>query len=49
VESTEHGYVLTDLDSVNGTYVRIADEQELRHGDYLFVGRKLMRVEMNTN
>lgn len=38
--------VLTDLNSRNGTYVRIKDERELAHGDYLFVGRKLLRVEI---
>jgi pSer/pThr/pTyr-binding forkhead associated (FHA) protein len=40
------GYVVTDLDSRNGTYIRIAEEQMLSHGDYLFVGRQLLRVEM---
>ncbi|EYF04058.1 FHA domain-containing protein [Chondromyces apiculatus] len=47
----EHGskFSLTDLNSRNGTYVRIKAERELQHGDYLFVGRKLLRVEMNTN
>lgn len=47
----EHGgkFTLTDLNSRNGTYVRIKAERELTHGDYLFVGRKLLRVEMNTN
>jgi pSer/pThr/pTyr-binding forkhead associated (FHA) protein len=42
-------FTLTDLNSRNGTYVRIKAERELQHGDYLFVGRKLLRVEMNTN
>lgn len=37
---------LTDLDSRNGTYVRIQGEQELAHGDYLFLGKQLLRVEM---
>jgi len=41
--------VLTDLESRNGTYVRIVNERELEHGDYLFIGRKLLRVELNTN
>lgn len=40
---------LTDLNSRNGTYVRIDGEQELQHGDYVFMGRKLLRVEMNSN
>jgi pSer/pThr/pTyr-binding forkhead associated (FHA) protein len=37
---------LTDLNSRNGTYVRIKNERELAHGDYLFIGRKLLRVEI---
>ena len=39
--------VLTDTGSRNGTFVRIEGAQELFHGDYLFVGRKLLRVELN--
>lgn len=42
-------FTLTDLNSRNGTYVRVKSERELAHGDYLFIGRKLLRVEMNTN
>jgi predicted component of type VI protein secretion system len=47
----EHGgkFSLTDLSSRNGTYVRIKSERELAHGDYVFIGRKLLRVELNTN
>jgi pSer/pThr/pTyr-binding forkhead associated (FHA) protein len=37
---------LTDLNSRNGTYIRLKDERELSHGDYLFIGRKLLRVEI---
>lgn len=37
---------LTDLNSRNGTYVRLKGERELAHGDYLFIGRKLLRVEI---
>lgn len=40
--------VLTDHDSRNGTYVRIKGEQTLVQGDYVAIGRKLMRVELNT-
>ena len=42
-------FTLTDLNSRNGTYVRIKAGRELGHGDYLFIGRKLLRVELNTN
>jgi pSer/pThr/pTyr-binding forkhead associated (FHA) protein len=40
---------LTDLNSRNGTYVRLKSERELAHGDYLFIGRKLLRVEITAN
>lgn len=42
-------FTLTDMSSRNGTYVRIKDERGLNHGDYVFIGRKLLRVEVNTN
>jgi pSer/pThr/pTyr-binding forkhead associated (FHA) protein len=38
--------VLSDLGSKNGTYVRLRDERELRHGDYVFLGQQLFRVEI---
>jgi pSer/pThr/pTyr-binding forkhead associated (FHA) protein len=39
--------MLTDLNSRNGSYVRLGPaERELAHGDYLFIGRKLLRVEI---
>jgi pSer/pThr/pTyr-binding forkhead associated (FHA) protein len=37
---------LVDADSKNGTYVRIKSPTPLQHGDYLFLGRELLRVEM---
>jgi pSer/pThr/pTyr-binding forkhead associated (FHA) protein len=40
---------LTDANSRNGTYVRLKAEKELGHGDYLFIGRKLLRVEITAN
>jgi pSer/pThr/pTyr-binding forkhead associated (FHA) protein len=49
IEETNGKFTLTDLNSRNGTYVRIKTEKELGHGDYLFIGRKLLRVELNTN
>lgn len=39
--------VLTDLQSRNGTYVRVTGERDLEHGDCVFIGRQLLRVEMN--
>lgn len=38
--------VLADTGSRNGTYIRIKRAQELFHGDYLFVGQQLFRVEI---
>jgi len=49
VEEVQGEIMLTDLNSRNGTYIRIVGERELEHGDYLFLGRKLLRVEMNSN
>lgn len=38
--------VLTDLNSRNGTYLRLRAERELGHGDYIFIGKKILRVEV---
>jgi pSer/pThr/pTyr-binding forkhead associated (FHA) protein len=38
--------VLTDLGSKNGTFVRINEEAPLGHGDYVFLGQQLLRVEV---
>jgi|GEM_PF-187619 len=48
IEDSSGRFLLTDLNSRNGTYARIKAERELAHGDYVFIGRKLMRVEMNS-
>lgn len=42
-------FTLTDHDSRNGTYIRVKSEANLGHGDYVFIGRKLLRVELNVN
>ncbi len=39
-------FYLEDIGSKNGTYVRIKDPVELAHGDYVFIGEQLLRVEM---
>ena len=49
IEEHAGKFTLTDLNSRNGTYVRIKSERDLTHGDYIFIGRKLLRVELNTN
>jgi pSer/pThr/pTyr-binding forkhead associated (FHA) protein len=46
LEDSAGKLTLTDLNSRNGTYVRLKAERELGHGDYLFIGRKLLRVEI---
>ena len=37
---------VTDLGSRNGTFVRVIGEQVLKHGDYVFLGQQLLRVEI---
>lgn len=37
---------LSDLGSKNGTFLRITNEHELQHGDYVFMGQQLLRVEI---
>ncbi len=46
IEDNGGKITLTDLNSRNGTYIRLKAERELAHGDYLFIGRKLLRVEI---
>ncbi len=46
IEDTGAKLVLTDMTSRNGTYLKIRNEKELAHGDYVFIGRKLLRVEV---
>jgi pSer/pThr/pTyr-binding forkhead associated (FHA) protein len=49
LEETAGKLQLTDLNSRNGTFLRITQERELAHGDYLFIGKKLLRVEITTS
>lgn len=37
---------VTDLGSRNGTFVRVTGEHALKHGDYVFLGQQLLRVEI---
>jgi len=37
---------VTDLGSRNGTFVRVHNERVLKHGDYVFLGQQLLRVEI---
>ena len=41
-------YELTDLNSRNGTFVRVQQERKLEHGAQLMLGEQVMRVEVNT-
>lgn len=41
-----NGYTIEDLGSTNGTYVRIKGQSAVTHGDFLFVGDELLRVEV---
>lgn len=47
IEEIGGKFRLTDNNSHNGTYLRIKSEVELGHGDYVFIGKKLLRVELN--
>jgi len=37
---------LVDLGSKNGTFLRVNRETKLEHGDYVFMGQQLLRVEI---
>jgi pSer/pThr/pTyr-binding forkhead associated (FHA) protein len=39
-------FQIADLGSKNGTFVRVAAETPLFHGDYVFLGQQLLRVEI---
>lgn len=46
VQYVDGNIQLVDLSSKNGTFVKIDRERQLVHGDYLFLGRQLLRVEI---
>jgi pSer/pThr/pTyr-binding forkhead associated (FHA) protein len=39
-------FQIADLGSKNGTFVRVDNETPLFHGDYVFLGQQLLRVEI---
>ena len=45
--SPQGGLLLVDTASKNGTYLSIRGERELNNGDYLFIGRELLRVDIS--
>ena len=46
LDATGSGAIVTDLDSLNGTFVRRRGEITLRHGDHLLIGQQYFRVEL---
>lgn len=46
LEVTDTGYTLTDMGSKNGTFLRLREPTPLAHGDYVFIGQQLLRVEI---
>ena len=44
---TDEGLKLEDLQSRNGTYLRIREEKKLQHGDILLMGEQVLRLEIN--
>ena len=46
ISATGEGFTLTDLGSKNGTFYRVKGDTQLHHGDYVFIGQQLLRVEI---
>lgn len=46
ITAGDDGDVLLDLDSRNGTFVRIREPYALRDDDYVFIGQQLLRIEI---
>ena len=47
VSVTPRGVQLSDLGSKNGTFVRVDAPTAVAHGDYVFLGQQLLRVEIS--
>jgi pSer/pThr/pTyr-binding forkhead associated (FHA) protein len=45
-QEAQQRYLLTDLNSSNGTYLAIRGDVRLEHGDYLRIGQHLLRVDL---
>lgn len=45
--ASPNGFQLVDLGSKNGTFFRIEKPHRLEHGNYLFIGQQLLRVEIS--
>ena len=46
VRASAESFALIDLGSKNGTFLRVEQPYHLQHGDYVFLGQQLMRVEI---
>ncbi len=46
VSFSQNKVTLTDLGSKNGTFLKVNQESHLEHGDYVFMGQQLLRVEI---
>lgn len=46
VSALDDGFLLKDLGSKNGTFVRVEEPWPLEHSDYVFLGQQLFRVEI---
>jgi pSer/pThr/pTyr-binding forkhead associated (FHA) protein len=46
LKSRGGNFVLSDLDSVNGTYIRIREPVELADGDMILIGQQVLRFEV---
>jgi pSer/pThr/pTyr-binding forkhead associated (FHA) protein/ribosomal protein L40E len=46
IASVGQKYELEDLGSKNGTFLKLKGEQKLEHGDYVMIGKELLRVEI---
>lgn len=47
VEARSDGCTIIDLNSKNGTFLLLQEPYQLSHGDYVFLGQQLLRVETN--
>lgn len=46
LEISRHGSVVRDLDSLNGIFIRMTQEEEVRPGQILRIGQELLRFDL---
>ena len=46
IQHTGQHWEHKDLGSKNGTYGRVQGEREMNNGDFVFIGRELLRVDI---